>query len=121
MFGIKISGILVIVVAVLGLIFSIKQFRKDKLSTRLLFLWLGIWCVMILFSLFPDFLNFFMSFLNMGNRMLFVSLGAIIIIFIILFYITSAISRLNRKLAQIVRKMALLEDELKDFLNKAKE
>lgn len=110
--NIRISGLVICFFALAAVIYTIKKFKQDRLSLPLMFFWSGAWFAIGFFALFPNLLDYLMRFVNMGNRMFFLNVTAILILFAIIFYLTTVISRMNRKLVNMVREIALLRFKL---------
>ena len=71
-------------------------------------MWLFIWFVIGFFALFPFLLDRLMRFANMGNRLFFLTTGAILLLYIIIFYITSNMAKMNKKISDLVQEIAIL-------------
>ena len=117
MMNIKLGAFLVFGFAIAAIIQTIGNFKKDKLTTRLLFLWLSIWSSIGFFALFPQFLDYIMKYLNFGNRLFFLTTAAVLILFVIIFYLSSNMAKLNHKVSKLVQEIAILkfkqEEQLK--------
>lgn len=110
----KIAALLIVAFSLGSILKAIRTFRQDKLSTRLLVMWIVIWAGISFFAVFPGFLDWIMQMVNMGNRTFFLSTGAILILFVIVFYLSSHISRLNHKISGLVQEIAILNYRLED-------
>ena len=113
----KLGAILILLLALGAIIQTIKNFRENKLTTRLLFMWLMIWTAIGFFACFPHFLDYLMKYLNFGNRLFFLTMGAILILYIIIFYLSANIAKLNQKVNKLIQEIAILkfrhEEQLK--------
>ena len=117
----KIAAYIITLLAIFAILQTIKLFRKDLLSTRLLFLWLLIWLFIGFFALFPSLLDSLRNFVNMGDRLFFITTGAILILFIFSFYTSSSLSSTDKKIIKLTREIAILNykiDKLIDDRNK---
>jgi hypothetical protein len=108
----KLGAILVCVLAVAGIIQTIKMFRNHKFTTRLLFVWLFLWAAIGCFALFPHWLDYLMKTLNFGSRPFFLFTGAILILYIIIFHLSATISKLNHKILKLTQELAMLRFKL---------
>jgi len=104
----KIGAFLIVFISILAIINTIWMFKKDKFSTRLFLMWLFVWSAIGIFAFFPSFFDYLMKLANMGNRTFFITTGAILILYIIIFYVTTHISKMNRKIAKLVQEIAIL-------------
>jgi hypothetical protein len=75
-------------------------------------MWSFIWLAIGVFALFPALLDKLMRLVNMGDRSFFLTTGAILILFMIIFYISSSMSRMNRKISKLIREIAILNYKL---------
>ncbi len=110
----KAAALLIVAFALFAILKAIRTFRQDKLSTRLLVMWITIWTGISFFAVFPGLLDRAMQMVNMGNRTFFLSTGAILILFVIVFYLSSHISRLNHKISVLVQEIAILNYRLEE-------
>ena len=108
----KIAAFIIAFLAIFSIVATIRMFKKDKLSTRLLLMWLFIWFAIGFFALFPFTLNKLMKMINMGNRMFFLTSGSILILYLIIFYISSNLSKMNRHISKLTQEIALLNYKL---------
>ena len=109
----KLGAYVIAILATLAVMKTVRIYRENRLSTRLFLMWLIIWFIIGFASLFPSTLDTLMRLANMGNRIFFLTTGAILILYMIIFYITSNISRTNRKISKLVQEIAILEYKLK--------
>jgi hypothetical protein len=110
----KLAAFLIAAIALLIIIKTIQTFRKDKLSTRLLFLWIFIWFSIGFIALYPSIPDKLMKLINLESRPFFIIMVAILILYIIIFYITSAISRINRKISRVIQELSILTYTIKE-------
>lgn len=105
----KIAAFVIVGASVYGITKIISSYRKDDISTRILFLWVFLWSGIGVFALFPSMLDAIMKLVNMGDRLFFLTTWAILILFVIVFYVTSNISKSNRKISKLTQEIALLK------------
>ncbi len=105
----KIAAFIIVGASVYGITKIISSYRKDDISTRIMFLWILLWSGIGVFALFPSMLDSIMKLVNMGDRLFFLTTWAILILFVIVFYITSNISKSNRKISKLTQEIALLK------------
>lgn len=105
----KIAAFVIVGASVYGITKTINSYRKDDISTRILFLWVFLWSGIGAFALFPSMLDAIMKLVNMGDRLFFLTTWAILILFVIVFYVTSNISKSNRKISKLTQEIALLK------------
>lgn len=112
--NLKLGAFIIVFVSLFSLYKTFSNFKRNKLTTRLLAMWSVIWLSIAFFALFPQFLDSIMGFFNMGNRLFFLTSGAIIILFVIIFYLTSTISRMNKKLSTLAQEVSILNFKLEE-------
>ena len=110
--NLKLGAIIIAISALLAIFLTIRIFRKNRLSTRFFLIWLFIWFSIGFFALFPSVLDKLMKLANMGNRLFFLTSGAILILYIMIFYLTSTLSRMNRKISRLTIEIALINFNL---------
>jgi hypothetical protein len=114
----RVGAIAIFFFSILAILLTIKLFKKDRLSTRLLFFWFAIWFSIGFFALFPQLLDYLKNYLNIGNRVFFLTWSGILILFIVIFFLTSHMTRMSRKMAHMAQEIALLNFKLEEFENK---
>ena len=102
-------------VPLIGLIYivrTVRQYIKKKRSVRNMVVWVVFWCTIILLAIIPNEISFkiaeLLGFKNNVNAIIFVALG---LLFLLVFYLSSTIERLETQITELVRKMALEEEE----------
>jgi len=104
-------------VPLIGLIYifrTVRQYLRKKRSVRNMAVWVIFWLTIILLAIVPNEISFkiadLLGFKNNVNAIIFVALG---LLFLLVFYLSSTIERLENQITELVRKMAL-EDKDKD-------
>lgn len=107
--------------ALLFLTLSIRQFLGGHISLKELVFWSAFWLFTLALSIFPDpvshFLANFLGIKSNLNAIFFLGLG---ILFFIQFRLYLVIRRQNEIISDLVRKIALGEDEEREEQNKGK-
>ena len=110
----KLAAFLIAILALLAVLNTIRSFKRNRLSARLLFMWLFIWVCIGFFSLFPSPLKVLMSWVGMGNKLFFLTTGAIILLYVVIFYVSSSLSNMRLSIARLTQELALLRYELEE-------
>lgn len=115
-------------VPILSLFFIYRLISQYKSNKRLLtgtLLWVFFWVVIAFLGLFPDFISFgiaeSLGFKSNINAVIFVALG---FLFLMSYYQSATIENLERKVTNLVRKLAFEKqekEELERALKKKKE
>jgi hypothetical protein len=115
-------------VPILSLFFIYRLISQYKSNKRLLtgtLLWVFFWVVIAFLGLFPDFISFviaeYLGFKSNINAVIFVALG---FLFLMSYYQSATIENLERKVTNLVRKLAFEKqekEELERALKKKKE
>ena len=84
------------------------QIRTRALGLRSAFMWAILWASIGLGSLFPSTLDRFMRIAQMGDRMFFVLLLAVFVLFALVFNLASRIEKDQKDIARLVQEIALL-------------
>ena len=91
------------------LLLVLEMIRRRKISERYSILWLILGLLMLIFSIFPVFLNFISKILGIvyGTSLLFFIGFLFSIIFIL--HITTVITKQDRKMTLLIQEVALLK------------
>ena len=86
--------------------YSYLHFKRKEFTIKEFIVWLVLWLAFIFISLFPSTVDFIVKKLNLTRAMdLFIILGFMVLLFV--FFYTYSLVRVNqRKIEQIVRKIA---------------
>lgn len=88
------------------------QFRANKRSVTSLLVWLVFWVTIIILAIIPNPVSFkianLLGFKSNINAVIFVALGWL---FLLIFYLSSTIDRLERQMTELIRKLAIQEPE----------
>ncbi len=102
-------------VPLIGLIYifrTVRQYLNKKRSVRNMAVWVIFWSTIILLAIVPNEISFkiadLLGFKNNVNAIIFVALG---LLFLLVFYLSSTIEKLENQITELVRKMALEEDD----------
>jgi len=115
----KVAAYLILILSLFAILRTIKLFRRDVLTIRLLLLWISIWISIGFFALFPSLLDFLRQYINMGDRPFFITTGAIIVLFVFIFYISSTVSSAKKQIVKLTREIAVLNYKTKVLLENA--
>ena len=90
---------------------SFVRFLKREISFSFLkfVITLGIWSVILLISIFPDFAYFVSRKLGMGESLNTLIFFGFVVVFALIFKILSIIEKIERQLTEIIRELALKE------------
>lgn len=119
--NLKIAAFIIALSAVFAIITTIRFFKRNRLSTRLLLMWVSIWFAIGLFALFPFLLDKLMILSNIRSRPFFITTGAILLLYMIIFHFSSNMSKINRKISTLVQEIAILNHKLEQASKEDKE
>lgn len=108
----KLAAFVIFVFAVYFLAMTFKTYKRNHLSTRIFLMWSFIWIIIGIGSLFPSLADKLMTFVNMGIRMNFILLSAILFLFIMMFYMSSNIINSSRKIIKLIQQLSILNYRL---------
>ena len=101
---------LVPVLAIFYIIRTIRQYSLGKYSPRNTIIWIIFWVAITLLGIMPnkiaDSLATGLGFRDRPNAIIFVALG---LLFLMVFYLSAALNRVENQLTDLVRKLALSE------------
>ena len=122
MYDLKLYQWLVPALAIFYIVRTIRQYTKGKYSPRNTIIWITFWVSVALLGIMPNeianSLAEGLGFRDRPNAIIFVALGAL---FLMVFYLSAALNRVENQLTDLVRGLALsevlhesaLSDELK--------
>lgn len=101
---------LVPILAIFYIVRTIRQYSLGKYSPRNTIIWIIFWVAITLLGLMPnkiaDSLATGLGFRDRPNAIIFVALG---LLFLMVFYLSAALNRVENQLTDLVRKLALSE------------
>ena len=95
-------------VACLSIWRILSNIKGERIGIRSGMVWVGLWLCIGFFALFPDLLDKLMVIAQMENRMFFLLVVAVFILFALLFNVVSRIDRMQRNISKIVREIAII-------------
>lgn len=102
-------------VPLIGLFFIfriVRQFRANKRSVTSLLVWLVFWTTIVVLAIIPNPVSFeiarLLGFKSNINAVIFVALGWL---FLLVFYLSTTIDRLEKQMTELIRKLAMQEAE----------
>jgi len=99
---------LVPLIAIYFIVRTFKQYKAGKYSPRNSFIWVVFWIFIALLALLPDTIPNSIAralgFKDHINAIIFVALA---LLFIMVFYLSAAVNRIENKMTELVRKIAL--------------
>jgi small membrane protein len=85
----------------------IMKLVKKELTAQMFALWSLFWIIIALFALFPDFLSFISRKLGVGRGVDVAIYASILILFYTVFRILIRLESIDRKISDLVRKVAI--------------
>lgn len=108
--GLQITGIMF---ALLMIYFALLHYKKQHLSGIEIASWLLIWVLVILVVLFPDIVRVYAMSFSVSRVLDLLIAGAFIVMFVMVASAYVRVSELEKRLEDLVRKLALKENEKK--------
>lgn len=110
----KTANIILFLIGMGATIQTLRLFATNRSSIRSTVVWLGIWMSIAIFGLFPQLLDYLRELTMMGNRMFFLFVVAITVLYAMSFAQTNRYEAMERRLARLTQELALLRYELTD-------
>jgi hypothetical protein len=110
--------IILIVMVLLTWAIAVKEIKKKNLELQYTISWLFLLFVILLVSIFPGILNWLSSVMGIELPINMVFFLGFIFTLIIIYRLTSAVSKMSREITSLTQKIALLEKELRDYENR---
>ena len=101
-------------VAITRIVLDIK---REAIGFRSSLVWIALWVGIGIFSLFPSALNYAMRLAQMQNRMFFILVVAVFILFALVFNLTSRLDKMERNIAELVQQLAMVNYKLENIGN----
>ena len=89
--------------------FTVRKFKENGLGLRSTLVWLLLIAAIGLSSLFPELPDFLSPLMGMGNRMFFVLLVGMLVLYGLLFNVTSRLDRIERNIRRLTQERALAQ------------
>jgi len=86
--------------------------RKERVTLLPTLFWGVLWGVIGFFTIFTRWADTLMNSLMMENRMEFILIGGLLLLYVIVYNFSLALKQIEQKLSKLVQAMALLEYEL---------
>lgn len=115
------ASILFALVALVQVVRIVLQVRQDRLGIRSGLIWVLMWGGVGIGSLFPSIMDLLMRFAMMENRMFFILIIAVFVLFALVFDLVSRIEKSERNIAKLVQEIALLRFRLEEAKKEGEE
>jgi hypothetical protein len=94
-------------ISLLEVVRTLIKFKMDRIGIRAGILWVCLWLGILFFSLFPAKLDFVFNLSSMANRLYFLFLLAIYILFILVFELHSKVETLSHRVSKLNHELAI--------------
>ncbi len=113
----KITSVTIVfsLISMLAILYNIHRFRREEIGFRSTLVWFLMWFCIGFFSLFPNLLNPLMSLAQMQNRMFFILIMSVFVLFAFIFNIISRIDKIERDIGKLVQEISILNFKLDTF------
>ena len=88
--------------------------KRETIGFRSGAIWILMWTGIGFFSIFPEFLNRAMLVVQMKNRMFFILIIAVCVLFTLVFSIASRMDNIQRNLTKLAREIAIVNYKLEN-------
>ena len=112
----KITSIAIVflIIACFAIYRTVIQIKKEDIGLRSGMIWIAIWGSICVLGIFPDVLNVAMGMVQMRNRMFFILIIAVFILFALVFNQATQLDKMDRNIRRLVREVALLNYKLEN-------
>jgi hypothetical protein len=104
---IELYQVIAIILGLIAILYSILRFRDGKMSIGMLLLWILIWLIIIIISLYPNDTNYLASYTGIGRGLDFVLILGILVCFYLIFKMYNKIENIEEELTDLVREIAI--------------
>jgi hypothetical protein len=99
--------VIIFLFASVMLVRLVQRVARDGVAVRSALVWGVIWLSLAVFSIFPDLLNDVIEATGMGNRLFFLLTIAVLVLFALVFHLTSRVDRMHRDVGLTIRELAI--------------
>ena len=89
--------------------------KRDTIGIRSAVIWIVVWFGISFFSIFPQVAEVVMKLTPMKNRMFFILLLGVLVLFALLFHLDSRLDVIRREIAKLTRNLAILDFEVRNI------
>lgn len=104
---IELYQVIAIILGLIAILYSIITFRDGKMSIGMLLLWILIWLIIIIISMYPNDTNYLASYTGIGRGLDFVLILGILVCFYLIFKMYNKIENIEEELTDLVREIAI--------------
>ena len=108
--GIQIVGLLV---ALATITFVLVARRKGRINGRSFVFWILFWFFFIVLDLYPSMVAYVSPVLTLEPNMYALTAGSVLTLFVLVFVLYSFLSDLNRKVAELTRQHAIVDNKVR--------
>ncbi|MDY6986978.1 MAG: DUF2304 domain-containing protein [Thermodesulfobacteriota bacterium] len=101
-------SILIASLSMMAIWIVLTRLKKDRVGIRSAATWTVLWFGIGFFCLFPGLLDAAMRFAQMKNRMFFILVSAVFVLFALVFNLASRMDRMQRDISRLIQEIALL-------------
>jgi len=96
-----------ILIGIIGVFFTLMRFKDSKMSFNMLIMWIAIWLLLIIFSIYPGTTSILASITGIGRGLDLILILGLIGCFYFIFKIYNMIENIEEEITHLVREMAL--------------
>ena len=96
-----------ILIGIIGVFFTLMRFKDSKMSFNMLLMWIAIWLLLIIFSIYPGTSSILASITGIGRGLDLILILGLISCFYFIFKIYNMIENIEEEITHLVREMAL--------------
>ena len=104
---IELYQVIAIILGLIAILYSILRFRDGKMSIGMLLVWIVIWLIVIIISLYPNDTNYLANYTGIGRGLDFVLIIGILLSFYLIFKMYNKIESIEEELTDLVRELAI--------------
>jgi hypothetical protein len=103
-----------LIIGIIGILITFLRFKDGKMSFNMLIVWIAIWLLLIIFSIYPDITSALASITGIGRGLDLIIILGLIGCYYFIFKIYNLIENVEEEITNLVREIALENGQSKN-------
>lgn len=103
--------IILLLISIIGIVLGIYRYKNESFSNSVFALWMFVWIIIIVVTLFPSITTHFANLFGIGRGLDSVYIVSILFLFYIVFKLYNKIEQQKKRINELVSQLTLKENE----------